>query len=299
MKKILLILLLIITLILPISCDETSPVYVGSFLGDDGTYHELSFIDGMYQVSSQDYLYSIAEGDIAGHEPWAKTGYNPNIGVTEEDMWGISTSYVFPTAEIQMEVVSSDNTQDLPGGTGALTVYIGYLDASYAEHSTTVILNGTTPVNTAVNNIFRVNNFRVSSTGTGGKAVGNLSLRSVGGAVTYSFIQAGYTRARNICYTVPDGKTLFVTTIAFSCTDAAKGVRFTTRATYDNVCGCSLTPGIFFMAYNEVELQNTAYVRQLDMPTKLPEHTDIKVSVISAQAGAIGTCSLSGWLEVN
>lgn len=297
MKKIIYIILICSLSLCLCGCDESSPVAVGSFYGEDGTFHELTFVDGMYRVSTQNYLYSIAEGLIPDHESWSKIGYNPNIGVTEEDLWGISAPYVFPAAAIQMEVVSSDNTQDKAGGTGALTVYIEYLDINYIEHNTSVTLNGTTPVNTSVSNIFRVNHFRVATTGTGGKAVGNLSLRSVGGVTTYSYIQAGYTRARNVIYTVPDGKTLYVTTIAFSCTDAAKGVRFTTRATYDNVTGQVLTPGIFFIAYNEVVLQNNSYVRELTMPTRLPEHTDIKVSVISTQAGAIGTCSLAGWLE--
>lgn len=82
----------------------------------------------------------------------------------------------------------------------------------------------------------------------------------------------------------------------FSCSDATKGVRFINQANYDNVPG---VPRSFFLPYIEAVLYNTALNRPLDIPTRFPEHTDIKVSVISGQAGAIADVVLRGWLEDN
>jgi hypothetical protein len=284
----------------PAVVDDSPPIDVNSQIYDTtGVANGLTFVDGMPRVSTQEYLYSISEGFIPGHYIWVKTGYNPNVGTTEETVWGYSTEYTFPTAPIRMEVVSSDNTKDIPGGTGAITLYITYLDGNYVQHIETIALNGTTTVGTTATDIFRVNNFRCASVGADGKPTGNITLRAFGGGTVYSYILAGYTRARNIVYTVPADMTLYITSSMWSCAEAAKGVRFINKATYDDANDAMLTPGIFFMPFGESTLYNTALLRQLEVPTKLPEKTDIKVTTISTQAGAIADIVLRGWLEDN
>lgn len=267
----------------------------------DTFYPEVVDIDGVTTIEdarlgvmSKSYLIGVAEGDIAGHTAWSKIGFNPNVGTSEETVWSYSTQYVFPVAAMQMEVLSSDNTQDKAGGTGCLTVTITYLDDNYDEHSTVVTLNGTTAVPTTPVNIYRVNGFRCTTVGTNNVPVGNITLRGVGGGTVYSYILAGYTRARNIVYTVPEGKTLYITSIMWSCADATKGVRFINQANYDDLAGA---PRSFFLPYHETTLYNAAFYRPLEMPTVLPEHTDLKVSVISTQAGAMADVALRGWLE--
>lgn len=295
--KVLVLLLILSILTLGLSCTADESVYSSmQWVDTTGTAHGFETTNGLPRVSTQDYLYGIAEGNVTDHYAWAKTGYNPNVGTTEETVWSYSTQYVFPTSAIQMEVVSSDNTQDVPGGTGALTVIIDYLDGNYVSHSTVVILNGTTPVPTTPTDIFRINAFRCSTVGTNGSAVGNITLRGVGGGATYSYILAGYTRARNIVYTVPDGYDLYITSVMWSCSDATKGVRFINHANYDNLTN---TPKTFFLPYHEATLYNVALYRPLEIPTYFPEHTDIKVSVISAQAGAVADVALRGWIETN
>ena len=294
-KKILYLLVIVALLITTVGCDAENPAIANVYLYDTtGTPRSLTFIDGMPRVSSQDYLYAIAEGMVAGHETWVKTGFNPNVGTTQETVWSYSTEYVYPVAAMQMEVVSSDNTQDVPGGTGALLVTIEYLDGNYVERSEVVALNGTTPVPTAHDNLFRINSFRCTAIGTNDTPVGNITLRGVGGGTVYSYILAGYTRARNIVYCVPEGKTLYITSISWTCADATKGVRFINHANYDNLAGA---PRSFFLPYMEATLYNNAFYRPLEIPTMFPEHTDIKVSVISSQAGAIADVVLRGWLE--
>jgi len=62
------------------------------------------------------FLYDVAASRIAGKVPFNLIGYHPTIDTTEEDVWGYGGTqgtYVFPTAEMAMEVVSSDNTQDI------------------------------------------------------------------------------------------------------------------------------------------------------------------------------------------
>jgi hypothetical protein len=199
-----------------------------------------------------------------------------------------------------MELYSSSPNDDV-GNTGVQTIYINYLDGNYIEKQEIVNLDGTTVVLTVATDIFRIQNFRAYAVGTNGKAVGTIEIRNIANTPVYSYISPGYTRARNTCWTVPANKTLYITQIAFSVGDktGGKAVRFTTRATYDNARAAALPAGQFFMPYSEVILNNTAYTRELIVPTKLPEKTDLKVSVLSDAAGAVCTSLLSGWLEVN
>jgi hypothetical protein len=249
------------------------------------------------RVIAQDYLQAVAEGDITGHVPWTKIGYNGAIGTTEETVWTNSSQYVFPTVAGQMEVVSSDNAQDIAGGTGALTVRVGYLKSDYSESSVTLTMNGTTAVPTGLTHadMWRVNSFRVMTTGTNNAPVGNLTLRGVGGGTTYGYIRLGKTRARTAVFTVPLAKTLYVTSIAFSAV-GTKYLVFTNHANYDTATASILQRGLYH-PFSEVALLNGSYTKFLEMPTVLPATTDLKVSVVAEAAGSLGTCALRGWLE--
>jgi hypothetical protein len=259
-----------------------------------------SFLTGGSMHAPQEpYLTMIAEGDIAGHAPWYKNGYTTGATTTETEIWGAASAYVFPTAEMGMEVVSSDNTQDKAGGTGALGVKIYYLTAAGVAKTEIITLNGTTVVPTVATDIYRVNAFAVSSTGTGGKPVGNITLRHLSDTPVYSHITAGYTKDRSAIYTVPAGKTLYVTSIAVSTLNAGadKGCRFTLRATFDDLANGSLTPGVFFMPYFEIGARNGSFFRGFEMPLKFIAGTDIKVSATAEAASTTCTVALRGWLE--
>jgi len=278
--------------------DGTSGFYL---LDTDGKPFGLTQVENRPRITSVPCLYDVARGIVPSCVPWVKIGYNGDIGNTEEDVWTVGGIYTWPTGAMGMEVVSTDNTNDKAGGTGALTVTISYLDANYIEKSDTVTLNGTTAVPTTATDIFRVQNFRVSSTGTSGHAAGTISLRHLSDTPIYSQIQANYTRASNICWTVPAGKTLYVTSITMAAGSTVTGrhVRMTTRATYDNTTGTNLTPGIFFIPFTEIIVQDNSVVKPLEVPTKLPSGVDLKVSAISPEGAAVASCVLRGWLETD
>ena len=265
--------------------DTTSATYVG-----------IPFSDNKPRVISQDYLQAVVEGSITGHTPWSKMGYNDNIGTSQETMWSYSSEYVWITTPGQVEVLSS-NANDTAAGTGARTVRVGYLKSDYTEGSVDLTLNGVTTVPSGASHadIFRINSFRVLSTGTNNAPVGNLTLRQAVGGLYVSYIRAGKTRARSCFYTVPHGKTLYVTSIAFSAA-GTKYLVFTTHANWDSAAG-TLLPTNLFWPYSEVALLNSSYTKVLEIPTKLGQHTDLKVSVVAEAAGSIGTCHLRGWLE--
>jgi hypothetical protein len=235
----------------------------------------------------------IAQGTLHHIAPWAKIGYNPDIGTSEEDLWAVGGSYTFPAAPQQMEVYSA-SASDTAAGTGIQQVIIYYLDTANAEKTEIVTLNGGVVATTATN-ILRVNGFRAYRVGTGKKAAGNIDLRHLSDTPIYSRIPTGYTRARNSAYRIPAGKTLYVTSITFSSagTTAGKYARFSTRATYDAGQQRSID---FFSLYTEVLVQDGAFNKLLEIPTRLPQGTDILVSAIAGAASTLCSCALRGYL---
>jgi len=332
-------------------------------------------------VTNIPYTYDISEGNVSGHTPWSKIGYNPAlVANTEADLWSNAGVYTFPSGASQMQVLSTSTAdtgimlfsgsstsgskttlvdtgqnfstvetgdcvildKSMDGGrtpewgyvtavatttltvgggfssagsglsrnyyvvdknatnrSGSQAVRIEYLDSNYAQKYEIVILSGSTAMNTVNTDLFRINSFRVIAAGSYTKATGNNVVRQVTGVVTGSFITSGYTRARNVQYTVPLGKTLYIT--SFSCaygfTDTTAKphyCRMHSKANAENLTGLN-TLDIFY-PYTEVVVSNNTVFIEPNCPTKLPAKTDIKVSAIADAAG-IATIAINGWLE--
>ena len=73
----------------------------------------VEYVDKDVRVCNRPYNYGIAEGDVTGHTPWSKIGYNPAITTAEEDIWSAGGAYAFAAAAGVWEFVSSDNTDDI------------------------------------------------------------------------------------------------------------------------------------------------------------------------------------------
>jgi hypothetical protein len=147
---------------------------------------------------------------------------------------------------------------------------------------------------TVATDIGFVNAFRIITCGTGQGATGTISLRNTADTPIYSQIAPKYSRARNINYMVPANKTLFITSLLVSVYGATKGIRYTTRATWDPDQNAFTD---FYKPYSELVMGNGVFYRELEIPTKLPGMTRLKVSGIADAAGAVCAVGLRGWLE--
>lgn len=94
------------------------------------------------------------------------------------------------TTPIVVYAISSDNTQDKPAGTGALTVTVFGIDENNLYNETTITLNGTTQVS-SVTKYKRLIAAKLASCGTGGVGVGNVTITNTGQTETYLTIPAG------------------------------------------------------------------------------------------------------------
>ena len=354
------------------------------FIDEVGVAYGVKQIDGKPRVSATPYGYDIAEGNIVDHNSWTKIGYTPVMTTVESDVWSKAGVYIFAAAAGKLEVVSSDNTQDIgtvikgdatgntiqsdiggstttlvdadvdflaattvavgdcvildphgttpewgyvtgvathtltlsggfsSGGTGASRYYaivdksaythaqvvkVEYLTTVFAQKSEIVVLNGTTAVDTVNTDLYRVNSFRIIATGTSNVCKGNLTIQADGAGATYSYIIAGFTRARSLIYTVPAGKTLYVNSVSWGYGYSANQTHYTrlyTRANREP--STNFLTGSLFYAYTETICANTTDERKFEVPTKLISGTDLKISGIATYSG-IAVVQLKGWLE--
>ena len=265
----------------------------------DGSGIPVKQVDNKLRVSSMSYLYDIAEGNVSGHTPFAKLGYNADVGSTEEDIVTQGGTYYWITAATALEVLSTGAgaANDTLAGTGVQKVRVSYLDADYSAQSQVLDMAGGTPVPLTDTTVLRVNSIRAVQVGTGGVAAGDIICRTVVGTNTVRAISAGFTRGRGATYTVPLGKTLYLTSIAVSSgyTTAGKVVRWTGRAQVDD--NDPSTKINFFQPFFEIITEDASFHREFEMPIKIPATADLKISAVSNGAGSFCNCALRGWLE--
>jgi hypothetical protein len=221
----------------------------------------------------------VARGQITGHESVFQFGQAPTV-TTQQTLWVGSGVYAFPSAATVMKV-SSSSANDAAAGTGARTVNVVGLDASYNEISETVTLNGQTAVNT-VNSFLRINDFYVLTAGSGNTAAGTLYV-GVGTVTTgvpatvYSQIQTAYNAQSQAVYTVPAGYTAYVSSYTFTSNCGTANV---TQSGFLFVYyNASLIPSIEATARFNA---GSSFDRHFDYPLAIPEKSDLDMRAVSA-----------------
>lgn len=143
-----------------------------------------------------------------------KFGRNPLItSNTTEDIWDGGGTWVAPTQARVHNIVSS-SANDAAAGTGARTIRIYGLDASWNAQSEAVTLNGVTPVATtgSYTRIFRMN---CTSWGSGQTNAGDITATAVTDATVTAQISTGNNQTLMAIYTVPTGFSLYMTKVIF------------------------------------------------------------------------------------
>jgi hypothetical protein len=188
----------------------------------EGARIRLALVDGNYRLPvslpnsgslALDFNLEVARGNVSGIEPFEKFGHNTDIdtGSTPEDVWeggGLYTGHPTGSAET-IEVFSSD-ANDTSAGTGLRTLELTGQLAGVVQ-TETVTLNGTTPVITT-NTWDRMYRAKGLTAGSGGENAGTITCRhSTTTANVFAGIPAGSNRSQICAFTVPTGKTLYMT----------------------------------------------------------------------------------------
>ena len=150
----------------------------------------------------------LVRGNLGSGETFIhKYGRNPDIDTADgfEDIWGGGGHYTGQdaTAAETVEVFSSDVADDDTTGTGAWTVRVWGLDASWASQTEDVILDGTTAVDTA-NTYIRMDRMQVLTAGTGAINAGTLTARQkTTTANVFIQLPIGYGQTMIACWSTP------------------------------------------------------------------------------------------------
>jgi len=188
--------------------------------------------------TQNNYFLEALRGNVSGASAIAGFGSSSAIG-TSLTVIASAQTYQTPVANTALEMVSSDNTNDIPAGSGArkVTVY-GIVDTAgvWAEASEEVTLNGTTAVALATSFI-RVHNMEVTE--AGGYATvavashsSTITLRVAGAGATWATIipdgTFGLGQSATGAYSIPSSKVgyVLVTSIAVEATKPATVVMF-------------------------------------------------------------------------
>ena len=201
-------------------------------------------------------------GHITNGTPVFIYGNNPDIQLSEETVWYHGGIYAYPSAAIQMTVSSDD-------AAATSQVVINGLDANYMPISEIVTVTGQTPV-TTVNAYLRIQNAYVIANETLQNIyIGTGTVTAGVPATVYERIFNGYNRTEGARYTVPAGRTFYITHGTVSHGSDSSNAFITGRLVYRLF-------GLPFQTAAVVNLNNKFIDFWFDYPIALPAKSDIE-----------------------
>lgn len=166
-------------------------------------------------ITDRNFLLEVAKGKVPDHEIIHKFGAAESVG-TALKVVATAQTYPTPTAAVSLEVVSSDNTNDIAAGTGARSVTvegISNTNGVWTRETQVIALNGTTAV-AIPNDMLRV--FRAYIDASGAYATeatpshnSTITIRVAGAGATWATITPfgtfGLGQSEIGAYTIPKG----------------------------------------------------------------------------------------------
>ena len=183
-------------------------------------------------TTSADWSMQVARGLVTGASQVNIFAFSDSVKTTFYTLWELTgtTQYAFPASAVTMTLAStsaSDNTR--------ATILVSGLNSSWDAITETVTLNGVTGV-TTTNQFLRINSMVMTSTGTGQTTnVGIITAKN--GGITYAQMNAGVGRSQAAVYSVPNGYTMYITSINAFNGDAAPGnaINYQVKSTNNNL----------------------------------------------------------------
>jgi hypothetical protein len=188
---------------------DTQPISAASLplpSGASSASNQALEIAAIEQLGKQSFLSQVALLRIAGIKNFRKQGENASVTTSVLPINQGGTPIV-PLAVAAKISFVSNNANDTAAGTGARTLRIFGVGTGGTEQTEDLILNGTTPVLTALDYVGILNRVFVLTVG-GGATKSNIgTITGTSGGNTYCTMLAGDSTMKQIAYYVPNNKT--------------------------------------------------------------------------------------------
>ena len=174
-------------------------------------------------IPTTDFLIEVAKGNVTGHALVNKFGRNPDVdtGTDPEDIWDGGGIWVPPTTARTHQITSSDDEDGGAGtDTGALTLRLFGLDASFALQQEDITLDGTNDVATA-STYTMIHRMDVLTAGSAGKNIGVITATADTDASVTAQIAPANNQTEMAIYQIPAATTGYL--LYWYC-DAGKAV---------------------------------------------------------------------------
>ena len=171
-----------------------------------------------------DFFIEAARGKLKGISVIHKFGANPAIGASSTEDIIYQGTFNWQTSATTMRIKAGNAADIDTSGAGARTVYVEGLDATWALANDTLVCNGTSAGSAGSTSFIRIFRAYVLTCGTyTGNNTGDVVIENSAGGTDYLTIAAGYGQTQSTGYTIPLGKTAYLTRVAAT-VDAAKAV---------------------------------------------------------------------------
>ena len=145
-----------------------------------------------------------------------KFGKHLSVPGTATTIWTAPSNWV-PNQNLETIEAVSSLAADGVAGAGARTIEVTFLDANWEEVTETLTMNGTTPTTPTTVTGYRVLSAKVKDVGTyHGSNLGNITLQTSTSGDVLGYMSIGSGGTEQTIYTVPAGKTMYITDILVS-----------------------------------------------------------------------------------
>ena len=221
----------------------------------------------------------IAAGQLAGYSSVEKFGRNPNVATNIETVWEYGGIYEYLTTASQIFIYSA-SSDDGVGQIGAIKVTVQGLDENYNIISEELTVNGAGSTLT----FFRVYRAFITDAGSSGYNKGHLiiSTQSSGAGIVLADIGGdgtganfvGYGQTMLALYTVPAGKTAYVTQWTIG------------NGNYNTSCSAFLRSRVPFNGFvmttsDTMAVSGGFHVKNYSIPLKFVEKSDIEIQAFN------------------
>jgi hypothetical protein len=229
-----------------------------------------------YLANREQYL-QISRGKVNGHTEVLKFGRNQDLpsGV-REDIWDGSAMYPWPSTA---DITHIHSTDSLDVG---VEIEVQGLDVDYNQITQTKALDGADAQTLVALDTPMIRNFRNKNV-SGTDLLGNLHTTNAGDSVTYGQITAPFNQTLMALYTVPAGKTAYLTryyALINKKPNAAADIELYVRPFGQ----------VFQLKHNTNTIDSGSTVVNMPFfphspPLKVEEKSDIKITALASAAG--------------